>query len=383
MNINPRFINRMRIVLSALWQSVLPRRRPAPAKIKRILIAHNMLLGDTILLAALMKKIRREYPQAECFVLCRPGFISLLACQPYGFQALPFDLRDSSSIDHIFRHGPYDLALVPDDNRYAWLARAAGAKWTIGFADDTPRWKNWMLDQAIPFPDSPQTWSDLMAELIDGASPEPFQSHEWKLPAATLPGDLPARYAVLHLGAGSPLRYWPTQYWSELAQQLTQMGLVIVLTASAQESEQLNRVDPAQQYRHFPGNLTLDQMGQMLAHASLLVCADTGITHLARLAGVATVVLYGPGTPILHGNGQFWGGHKEKNIWQPNFPCRNQAELFRRTVPWVVRCKRSYGDEEDQCSVPACMKGVSVQQVVAEVKALLVTEPLGVVRKDI
>lgn len=337
--------------------------RTMPTEIRRILIAHNMLLGDTILLAALMKKIRREYPQAECFVLCRPAFISLLDCHPYGFQALPFDLRDLSSINQIFSHGPYDLALVPDDNRYAWLARAAGARWIVGFAEDTPRWKNWMVDAFHAYPDTPQTWCDLMGVLMAGAPPEPFQKIEWTLPVAELPADLPERYAVLHLGAGSPLRYWPAERWSALAQQLTQSGLEIVLTASTQESEQLNRVDPVRRYRHFPGTLTLAQIGQLLQRAELLICADTGMTHLARLAGVRTVVLYGPGTPVLHGNGHFWRDHAEKNIWQPHFPCRDQHELFRRQVGWVVRCKRSVGEGHGQCANPACMQALSPSQV--------------------
>jgi ADP-heptose:LPS heptosyltransferase len=364
--LSPRFSNRLRIVWRALWRSVRPRRKPGKERISRVLVAHNMLLGDTILLAALMKKIRREYPQAACFVLCRPGFIALLDSQPYGFQALPFDLRDAASIDGIFQQGPFDLAIVPDDNRYAWLARAAGARWIVGFAGDTPQWKNWMVDEAHSYPVVAQTWSDLMGGLIAGPPPEPFEQGEWALPEATLPGDLPVRYAVLHLGAGSPLRYWPPERWRELAQALSGAQLEPIFTTSMQERAQLDQIDPEHRYRRFPGDLTLNQMGQLLKRASLLVCADTGIAHLARLAAVPTVVLYGPGTPLLHGNGDFWQKHPERNVWQAPFPCRDQHDLFRRQVSWVVRCKRSFGNGPDQCPEPACMQALTVAVVVRQ-----------------
>mgnify|MGYP006316015239 FL=1 len=50
-----RFWPRLLIFAYALPRLILPRRRPG--SIRRILVAHHLLLGDTIMLAGLLKKL--------------------------------------------------------------------------------------------------------------------------------------------------------------------------------------------------------------------------------------------------------------------------------------------------------------------------------------
>ncbi len=150
-----------RDVVRALASLARPRRaRRTP--VRRILVAHYLLLGDTILLAPLLKALAARYPDAERVVLARPAFAPLFAGRPYGATALPFDRRHATQ-RAVLDSGPYDLAIVPDDNRYAWLARAAGARRVVGFAADRPAWKNWMLDRAVAYPDRPGAWADIAA----------------------------------------------------------------------------------------------------------------------------------------------------------------------------------------------------------------------------
>ena len=53
------------------------------------------------------------------------------------------------------------------ENRYTPLARALGSRVVRGFEGDRPAWKNWLLDEALPFPISPACFGDFAAGLVD------------------------------------------------------------------------------------------------------------------------------------------------------------------------------------------------------------------------
>lgn len=75
--------------------------------------------------------------------------------------------------------GPFDLALVPADNRFAWLAAAAGARAIIGLAGD-PRWRKTLpLTAQRPLPAQPAAFGDFAADLIEGEAPAPYRSGDW------------------------------------------------------------------------------------------------------------------------------------------------------------------------------------------------------------
>src|SRR5690349_1102725 len=64
--------------------------RANDGEVRRILVAHNLLLGDTIMLTPLVAKLREQYPQADIVFLAPPAFVPLYASRPYGVRALPF-----------------------------------------------------------------------------------------------------------------------------------------------------------------------------------------------------------------------------------------------------------------------------------------------------
>src|SRR5436190_22590642 len=106
-----RRITRVICVELALWYAGfgLARRRPSLLP-RRILVAHNLLLGDTIMLAPLLKKLRQRYPDAEIIMTCTHGLVSLFANRPYGVRAVGFDSRDVKTFFALFRKRGFDLA---------------------------------------------------------------------------------------------------------------------------------------------------------------------------------------------------------------------------------------------------------------------------------
>ncbi|HWA13808.1 MAG TPA: heptosyltransferase, partial [Burkholderiales bacterium] len=129
------------------------RRRSRPSNPRRILIAHHLLLGDTILLAPLLKKLRVAHPAADIVMTCRPAFVPLYESRPYGVKAMAFDPRDVATFRPLFRERGFDLALLPADNRFSWLARALDARWIVAFEGDRPAYKNWLVDEFRAYPD--------------------------------------------------------------------------------------------------------------------------------------------------------------------------------------------------------------------------------------
>jgi ADP-heptose:LPS heptosyltransferase len=359
---------RIAIVLQALGSSLkwLGRRR-APVAPKRILIAHHLLLGDTIMLTPLLAKLRERYPVAEIVMTVPRASAVLYQRQPYGVKAIPYDLRDLKSVHQLLRHRGFDLAFVPGDNRYSWLARALDARWVVAFAGDRPAYKSWPVDELVPYPDKPAAWGDLVAGLVAGPAPGPYEPSQWPAPDHE-PFDAPLRnYCVLHVGASTPLKLWEAEKWRELAARLEQVGYEIVWSAGRGEQDYVDRIDSERRHSSFAGKLDLAQLWRLIQDASILVSPDTGIAHLGRVAGAPTVVLFGPGSHIVSGGGEFWRNAPSCSITIDPFPCRDQRILFKREISWVRRCQRRSGE----CIDNRCMRSISVEQVLSMAKALL------------
>jgi ADP-heptose:LPS heptosyltransferase len=354
-------------LLLARLGGVFGRRRPlAP---QRILVLHHLLLGDTLMLTPLLAKLRARHPGAEIVLALPRAIVPLYASRPYGVTAAPFDPRDAATIWRIARARPggFDLALVPGDNRWAWLARALGARWVVAHAGDRPGWKNWPVDEAIPYPDAPGAWGDLVAGLVEGPAPPAYRAADWPAPAARDFERPTGRYAVLHVGASSPLKFWPDACWLELAAWLQGQGVEPVWSGGPREDRLVARIDPTGRHRSYAGALDLAQMWALLAGASLMVVPDTGVAHLGRLVGVPTLTLFGPGSAVICGKGDFWRDSPYLAATVDPFPCRDQQVLFRRRIEWVRRCGRGTAE----CAQPRCMQALEPASVLAQVDGLL------------
>ena len=66
---------RTRVVARALL--LRGSRRMPPADPRRILVAHHLLLGDTLMLTPLLKKLRALHPDAEITMTVPPAFAPL------------------------------------------------------------------------------------------------------------------------------------------------------------------------------------------------------------------------------------------------------------------------------------------------------------------
>lgn len=361
-----RFPARFKIIARALRRrGALARRRPLTPQ--RILVAHHLLLGDTVMLTPLVAKLRALYPEAHLVMTLPHRIAPLYQRKPYGMETMPYDPRDPASIDRLLALPAFDLAFVPGDNRYSWLALAMGARWIVAFDGDRPNYKSWPVDELVPYPQTPAAWGDMVAGLWPGPPPQPYKKSAWPAPDHAPFSLPPSPYCVFHIGASSALKRWPSERWRELAEHVMMRGLTPVWSAGRGEEHEVATIDPAQRYQSYAARLDLPQLWHLLARARLLVCPDTGIAHLARLIGTPTVALFGPGSSVISGAGQFWQNGAFAAVTIDDFPCRDQNVLFKRNIAWARRCARS----TSECPTPACMLGIGLGRVERAIDILL------------
>jgi ADP-heptose:LPS heptosyltransferase len=104
----------------------------------------------------------------------------------------------------------------------------------------------------------------------------------------------PGTYACVHPGASVADRRWPAERFAAVAGALADRGLRVVLTGTAEEAGLTRAVSGALRAPHvdLAGRTDLGALAALLAGARLLVCNDTGVSHLAAALGVPSVVLF-------------------------------------------------------------------------------------------
>ncbi len=107
----------------------------------------------------------------------------------------------------------------------------------------------------------------------------------------TLP--LPDTYAVLHPGARLPSRRWLPLRFAQAADRLADSGMRVVLTGCAAEHEIVRIVKSAMRHPvvDLCGKTSLGGIAALIAQARLVVCNDTGISHIAAAVATPSVII--------------------------------------------------------------------------------------------
>ncbi|MEW6494765.1 MAG: glycosyltransferase family 9 protein [Cyanobacteriota bacterium] len=108
------------------------------------------------------------------------------------------------------------------------------------------------------------------------------------------------QYVCVHPGASTPMRCWQPEGFASVADAIAQsLGLRVVLTGSKQEVELCKAVASMMKTPSITlaGRTSLGAMAALLNDARLLVCNDTGVSHLAAALRVPSVVMFTQSDP--------------------------------------------------------------------------------------
>jgi ADP-heptose:LPS heptosyltransferase len=141
-------------------------------------------------------------------------------------------------------------------------------------------------------------WCRLLQSEGIPASPEQLDIARPQLRAGQRSG-----YTLIHPGAASPARRWPLERWAAVARGELEHGRSVLLSAGPGERErvtelaQLSGLQPSA----CAGDQDLHGLAERVARAGLVLCADTGVAHLATALRTPSVVLFGPTSPARWG----------------------------------------------------------------------------------
>jgi len=113
------------------------------------------------------------------------------------------------------------------------------------------------------------------------------------------------KYIAIHPGSGGARKCWPGSSFAAVIEGLWQCGYAVLLLAGPADAERFADLQQILPTPPRPGMLKLLLNAPLLEVAGhLLQCRcylgnDAGITHLAAMLGIPTVVLFGPTDPAI------------------------------------------------------------------------------------
>jgi heptosyltransferase-2 len=112
--------------------------------------------------------------------------------------------------------------------------------------------------------------------------------------------EAPARLVVLCPGAEyGPAKRWSPEHFAALARALLEAGCAVWLLGSAKDhalAETIRRQTPGN-CRNFCGQTRLDQAIDLIALATLVVCNDSGLMHVAAALARPLLAIFGSSSP--------------------------------------------------------------------------------------
>lgn len=124
------------------------------------------------------------------------------------------------------------------------------------------------------------------------------------------------RTVVLHPGAASGSRRWPVDRWKAVGRALARDGYDVVVTGVRAEADLCAAVAAQPGLTDRCGRDDLRGLADLVARASLVLCGDKGVAHLATALGTPSVLLFGPVSPAQWGPPVDRGLHRV--LWHPD-----------------------------------------------------------------
>lgn len=124
----------------------------------------------------------------------------------------------------------------------------------------------------------------------------PLYESDWRdfAPLADRYRLAPGSYVCLHPGASTPGRRWAVEHFATVADALVARGLRVVLTGTEEERPLTQAVSSAMagQSLDLAGLTSLGSLAVLLHQSALLICNDTGVSHLGAALQIPSVVIF-------------------------------------------------------------------------------------------
>lgn len=277
-------------------------------------------IGDVVMATPAFRALRDTFPDQPVYAVCRPYVAGVVEGSPWFDGVIPLNPKGgwSESIAgaawNLRRVGAKRAVLFPNSIRSALVARLGGCRERLGFLR---MGRAWLLTDALRsltddegrFRPSPIIDDYNRLAMLAGTS---WPGHRMEL--FTTEADERAAHHVwdrFHLGHGRQViclnpgaafgaaKFWPSEYFSELARDLFDQRDADVLILCGPSERNIAREIAAKARR--PRVVSLDDnplsLGltkALVRRADLLVTTDSGPRHFAAAFNRPVVTLFGP-----------------------------------------------------------------------------------------
>jgi len=280
----------------------------------RIAIFRALQLGDMLCAVPALRALRAAWPNAHvtliglenaaAFVARFHEYIDELMIFP-GVDGMPEQAPRPELMPAFYaqaRARKFDLAIQMHGTgqQVNDIVDQLGARCTAGFKpspDSAAPSQNFM-----PWPDTlpePVRYTALMEFLgipvEDLALAFPLSARD-QMDCDALVADMalaPDRTILMHPGARLESRRWPVERFAVVADKLVQAGWQVAVTGSEEEQSLTGALIALAgvPMTDLTGRTTLGSLAALLARCRLLVCNDTGVSHVAAAVRTSSVVV--------------------------------------------------------------------------------------------
>ncbi len=337
----------------------------------RVVIWKLSAMGDVVLSTPSLRAIRRQFPKGHLTLVVGRAAYEVVAHCPYLDDIILYDptRKDRGLMRHLaflkrLRLAAFDLSIdLQNSRRTHLLAWLAGIAVRIGYRRKFGRLLNRgvRLPRVVLAPIAHQHYLLRQAGLSpDGEalelwpSPRDDESAARLLTQARVGGIQDGSHQLVGLHPGGSGRWrtkrWDLERWAAVCDALTQRGVQVVVTGGPGEEPlgeslvKLTRTKPLVVI----GKTTLMELACLIKRCDVFLAHDSSSLHVAAAVGTPAVALFGPTDPRRHLPPSFTGQVIKKDVFCS--PC------------YATRCRTV---------THACMKRISVEEVLAAVLGLL------------
>jgi len=303
-------------------------------------------IGDVVLSLPALKSLRVLYPNSRITAIVRPPTEQLLSGHPGLDSILKFPSNKGDGLISQFNYAlglrkyRFDLGIVfPNSFHSAFMLMLSGAKLRIGYRTDL---RGVLLTHSIPVTRKEKIsayrvnyFHKILSPLNPGLVPDSYDplwktriDKDFKDILLIMGIDKKDHIITIHPAASKSERTWHAERFGVLCQKLLkQYSVKIILLGTSKEKpllEQIREFCPQENLSIVP-ELNLGEITQLLEMSRLFIGNDSGMLHLASLAGTPVVGIYGPGNPGT--SGPFVDTSK-REIVTVNYACSPCRQIF-------------------------------------------------------
>lgn len=272
---------------------------------QRILVIRGGAIGDFVLTLPAIKLIRDTYPDSSIEILGYKQIISLAERRFYADAirsiedgalaiffcrgaALPTELADYfASFDLVVSY------LFDADRIFEANLRRSGVEKFLAGPPKVTGTEHASRQLAAPMMELGLTLASSAAQL--------YPSCDDHVAASALVAAAPAQLIALHPGSGSAKKNWSIANWRALGEQLLSRGAdvtLIIVGGEADETSLKILCDALRGARvTFVIGQPLTTLAAVIAHCTIFIGHDSGISHIAGAVGTTSLALFGPTDP--------------------------------------------------------------------------------------